>query len=191
MRKILFGVVVTLIVLFTFEYSRSKPKGTLIPQESPTLIQEQINNVGKLIVTEGHFSEVLTSKKKAPVVVNANLTTTYDLSNIEFEVGEQTKTLTILKILEEEIKIHPDFEYYDIQTGFLNPLEANGYNDIKNILNASLEKKIKVSNLKTSAKNSLISKLSKFYILTNSLGWALKFNDTPILENHQFQYLKL
>ena len=204
MRKILFGVIITLIVLFTFKYCGDKQEDKIVLQESSTLIKEQINNVGKLIVTEGHFSEVFnyknskdifgdyfTSEKKALVVVNADVTIAYDLSKIEFEVDEETKTLTILSIPKEEIKITPDFEYYDIQADFLNPFEAKDYNDIKNIVKQSLNKKIEASDIKTNAKNRLISELSKFYILTNSLGWTLQYNNKPITKNEEWEYLKL
>ncbi|KJD32651.1 hypothetical protein PW52_15550 [Tamlana sedimentorum] len=204
MRKILFGVVITLVVLFSFKYCGDKREDKMVLQESSALIQEQINNVGKLVVTEGHFSEVFNYKnskdifgdlisveKKALVVVNADVTVAYDLSKIEFEVNETTKTLTILNIPEEEIKISPDFEYYDIQADFLNPFEANDYNEIKKIVKKSLSKKIEASDLKKNAKNRLISELSKFYILTNSLGWTLHYNETPILKNEELQHLKL
>ena len=204
MRKILFGVIITLIVLFTFKYCGDKQEDKIVLQESSTLLKEQINNVGKLIVTEGHFSEVFnyknskdifgdyfTSEKKALVVVNADVTIAYDLSKIEFEVDEETKTLTILSIPKEEIKITPDFEYYDIQADFLNPFEAKDYNDIKNIEKQSLNKKIEASDIKTNAKNRLISELSKFYILTNSLGWTLQYNNKPITKNEEWEYLKL
>ena len=150
MRKILFGVVITLVVLFTFKYCGEKQEDKIVLKESSALIQEQIKNVGKLIVTEGHFSEVfnyknskdifgayLTSEKKALVVVNADVTIAYDLSKIEFQVDEVTKTLTIISIPKEEIKISPDFEYYDIQADFLNPFEAKDYNDIKAIVKKS------------------------------------------------------
>lgn len=199
MRKILFGVVITLIVLFTFKYCNEKKEDKIVLQESSALIQEQIKNVGKLIVTEGHFSEVFnyknskdifgdyfTSEKKALVVVNADVTIAYDLSKIKFEVNEETKTLTILSIPEEEIKINPDLEYYDIQADFLNPFEAKDYNDIKNIVKASLNKKLEHSDLKSNAKNRLISELSKFYILTNSLGWTLQYNSMPITNTETF-----
>ena len=204
MRKILFGVIITLIVLFTFKYCGDKQEDKIVLQESSTLLKEQIKNVGKLIVTEGHFSEVFnyknskdifgdyfTSEKKALVVVNADVTIAYDLSKIEFEVDEETKTLTILSIPKEEIKISPDFEYYDIQADFLNPFEAKDYNDIKNIVKQSLNKKIEASDIKTNAKNRLISELSKFYILTNSLGWTLQYNNKPITKNEEWEYLKL
>lgn len=204
MRKILFGVVITLVVLFTFKYCNEKKEDKIILQENSALIQEQIKNVGKLIVTEGHFSEVFNYKnskdifgdlisveKKALVVVNAEVTIAYDLSKIEFEVDEVNKTLTILSIPEEEIKINPDLEYYDIQADYLNPFEAKDYNDIKKIVKASLAKKIENSDLKTNAKNRLISELAKFYILTNSLGWTLKNNQNSVHSVEDLQNLKL
>lgn len=203
MRKILFGVAITLIVLFIFKYYEDGKNDKIILQENSALIKEQIKKVGKLVVTEGHFSEVFnyknskdllgdyfTSEKKALVVVNADVMIAYDLSKIEFELDEENKTLIILNIPEEEIKISPDFEYYDIQSDFFNPFEAKDYNDIKKIVKASLNKKIENSELKTNAKNRLISELSKFFILTNSLGWTLQYNNTSITKNEELQKIK-
>ncbi|MFD2824390.1 DUF4230 domain-containing protein [Lacinutrix iliipiscaria] len=204
MRKILFGVIITLVVLFTFKYCGEAQEHKIVLQESSTLIQEQINNVGKLVVTEGHFSEVFnyknskeifgayfTSDKKALVVVNAKVTIAYDLSKIEFKVDKLNKTLTILSVPQEEINISPDLEYYDIQSDFFNPFEAQDYNDIKETVKASLIKKLEASDLKKNAKNRLISELSKFYILTNSLGWTLQYNETSISKVDELHRIKL
>ena len=204
MRKILFGVLITLIILFSFKYCEEKKESRTVLQENSMLIQEQIRHVGKLVVTEGHFSEVFnyknskdvfgdyfTSEKKALVVVNADVTIAYDLSKIDFVVDEVSKTLTIISIPEEEIKISPDFEYYDIQADFLNPFEAKDYNAIKNIVKGTLNKKIENSDLKKNAQNRLISELSKFYILTNSLGWTLKYNEASINNIEDMNGIKL
>ncbi|WP_299227035.1 DUF4230 domain-containing protein [uncultured Psychroserpens sp.] len=203
MRKILFGVVITLVVLFTFKYCNDKSEDRITLEENSALIQEQISNVGKLVVTEGHFSEVFSYKnskavfgdlieveKKALVVVNANVTIGYDLRKIEFKIDYTNKTLQIVNIPEEEITINPDFEYYDIQADFLNPFEAKDYNSIKETVKASLMKKIEASELKSNAKNRLISELSKFYILTNSLGWTLQYNQQPIIDTETLQSIK-
>lgn len=204
MRKILFGVIITLIVLFSFKYCGDRKEDKIVLQENSALIQEQINNVGKLIVTEGHFSEVfnyknskdifgdlLSVEKRALVVVNAEVTIAYDLSKIKFEVDEVNKTLNILSIPDEEIKINPDLEYYDVQADYFNPFEAKDYNDIKKTINKSLLKKIEASDLKTNAKNRLVSELSKFYILTNSLGWTLNYNENAMQSLGDFEALKL
>lgn len=204
MRKILFGVIITLIILFSFKYCGDKQEDKIVLQENTALIQEQIKNVGKLVVTEGHFSEVFTYKnsklvfgdlleaeKRAIVIVNADVTIGYDLSKIEYEVDKLTKTLRIKSVPGEEIKISPDFEYYDIQADFLNQFEAKDYNEIKETVNKSLMKKIEASDLKSNAENRLISELSKFFILTNSLGWTLEYNQTPVESLEVLQDLKL
>ncbi|MEP5254529.1 MAG: DUF4230 domain-containing protein [Winogradskyella arenosi] len=193
MRKILLGVVISLVVVFTFRYCENKQEDEIMLKESSALIQEQIKNVGKLVVTEGHFSEVFTYKnskgvfgdlisaeKKAVVIVNAEVTIGYDLSKIEYHIDEVNKTLQILRIPAEEIKISPDFEYYDMQADYLNPFEAKDYNSIKKTVRESLMKKVVASELKSNAQNRLISELSKFFIVTRSLGWTLEYNQKPI-----------
>lgn len=204
MRKILFGVIITLIILFTFKYCEDKKKDGIELIESTSLIQKQINNVGKLIVTEGHFSEVFTYKnskdifgeflsfeKKALIVANAKVTVAYDLSKIEYNIDEVSKTLTITQVPEKEININPDIEYYDIQADYLNPFEAEDHNQIKKIIKASITKKLEASQLKSNAENRLISELSKFYILTNSLGWTLKYKEEQVGSIQTFENLKL
>jgi len=160
------------------------------------LIQEQISNVSKLIVTEGHFAEVynykdsqelfgslITADKKALVVVNAEVNVVYDLNEIDFEIDEENKILRIKSIPEPEIKINPDFEYYDITADYFNPFKAADYNKIKNNVNVSLLKKVEASTLKTNAKNRLISELHKFYVLTNSMGWTLEYREEVVTDN--------
>jgi hypothetical protein len=204
MKKIILGVLITLIVLFGYRYFQHKNDDKAILYENSMLIQEQIKNVGKLVVTEGHFSEVFNYKnskelfsdffiaeKRALVVVNADITIAYDLSKIEYNVDEATKTLQIVSIPKEEISIYPDIEYYDIQADYFNPFEANDYNKIKETVKKSLLKKLENSSLKTNAKFRLLDELSKFYILTNSLGWTLLYEETPITDKKVLFELEL
>ena len=203
MRKILFGVIITLVILFTFKYCEDKKESETMLIENSALIEKQVRNVGKLVVTEGHFSEVFNyqnskaifgdlfdAEKKALVVVNADVSIAYDLSLIEYEIDNETKTLRIISIPEEEVKINPDFEYFDIQADYFNPFEAQDYNDIKETVKQNLMTKVEGSELKSNAKNRLISELAKFYILTNSLGWTLEYNDSPIQDFETFQTIK-
>ncbi len=193
MKKVLIGIVTALAVFFVFRTCADEKETKAILQENSMLIQQQIDNVSKLIVTEGHFAEVynykdskelfgplITADKKALVVVNADVFIAYDLSKITFELDQANKTLRISSIPEPEIKLNPDFEYYDVTSDYLNPFDAGDYNQIKRDVKASLLKKIETSSLKTNAKNRLLSELQKFYILTNSMGWILVYEDVPI-----------
>ena len=196
MKKVLAGVLITLAAVFIFRSCNDGKKEQSILEENSMLIQQQIKSVSKLVVTEGHFAEVynyrdskqllgylLEADKKALVVVNAEVTVAYDLSQIEFEIEEETKTLHIKSIPEPEIKINPDFEYYDVTADYLNPFKAKDYNTIKKNVNASLMKKVTASSLKSNAQNRLISELQKFYILTNSMGWTLTYNDEVVRQD--------
>ncbi len=146
--------------------------------------------MGKLVVTEGNFSQVTSYKntrknyldlfsaqKKALVIVNAKVTISYDLRKITTSIDETTKTVTITSIPPEEVNIYPDIEYYDVTQDYFNKFEAEDYNKIKTTVNRMIEEKIEASDLKENAKSRLISELQKIYILTNAMGWSLKYND--------------
>lgn len=193
MKKFIYGVLVTLAVVFIVKSCGGENTSEAILEENSMLIQQQIENVSKLIVTEGHFSEVynyrdskelfgplITAEKKALVVVNADVSISYDLSKVSFELDEDTKTLTIKSIPEPEIKLNPDFEYYDVTADYLNQFDAGDYNTIKRNVKNALLKKVEASTLRTNAKNRLLSELQKFYVLTNSMGWRLIYNDVQV-----------
>jgi len=196
MKRILVGIVIAMAMILIFQsWNKGKEEKSIL-KENSLLIQQQIKNVSKIIVTEGHFSEVysykdseqlfgpyFTADKKALVVVNAEVTVAYDLNEVNFEVDEATKTLRIMNIPEPEIKINPDFEYYDVTADYFNQFGAKDYNKIKNNVKTSLLKKVKASSLQKNAENRLISELSKFYILTNSLGWTLSYNNEIVKED--------
>ena len=200
MKKVILGALLTLVVVLVFRTCSEDKEEKSLLQENSMLIQQQISNVSKLIVTEGHFAEVynykdsqelfgplITADKKALVVVNAEVTVAYDLNKVEFEVDEENKTLFIKSIPEPEIKINPDFEYYDVSADFLNQFDASDYNKIKKSVNASLMKKVEASTLKSNAENRLISELSKFYVLTNSLEWTLVYGSQKVDDIEDFK----
>lgn len=191
-KKILLFIAAALVIFLLFRYCEFKDDETTVIEET-ALIQQQIKNVGKLIVTEGHFAEVLTYKdrqkyflnilsaeKKALVVVNADVTVSYDLSKIEYDINEATKTITIKNIPKEEINISPDLKFYDVQQNGFNEFSGEDYNKINSTVKANLRKKIEKSSLKTNAQNRLLSELSKILILTNTMGWKLQYNGRQV-----------
>ncbi|WP_313804311.1 DUF4230 domain-containing protein [Flavobacterium sp.] len=189
---ILIGVGVLLYKHFT------KEKETATTEYNTNLIQEKIKNVGKLVVTEGHFSQVMTYKdqqkylmdlisfeKKALIIINADVTVAYDLRQIQYNIDEANKTVTITSIPKEEIKISPDIQFYDVEQSKLNPFTGDDYNKINKKVKADLMAKIQKSTLKSNAENRLISELSKILLLTNTMGWTLKYNGEPVMDDAQ------
>src|SRR5690606_18109873 len=102
------------------------------------------------VVTEGNFAQVFSyndskkfyldifsARKKALIIVNADVTVAYDLSKLKTEINPETKTVTITYIPEEEISINPNIEYYDITQDYLNQFDAKDYNKIQERVNKS------------------------------------------------------
>jgi hypothetical protein len=95
---------------------------------------------------------------------------------IKYDLDEKNKTVSVLNIPKEEIKISPNIEYYDVEQSTLNPFTGDDYNKVNKIVRANLAKKIEKSKLKINAKNRLISELYNILILTNTMGWKLEYN---------------
>jgi len=193
MRNFLLGAALAFVVAFGIKYFIDKSTIRKTELESSDLILTQIKNVVKLVVTEGHFAEVITYKddkkyyldlltatKKAIVEVNAHVQVSYDLSTVEHHIDNTTKTVVITKIPKAEININPTIKYHDLQADFFNQFIPDDHNLIREKVKKQLEEKVKKSTLVTNSQDRLISELQKLYILTNSLGWTLKYNNTII-----------
>ncbi len=199
-NRIITIVVSIVVIVFLFKFCEFKKTDSASIEYNTNLIQQQIVNVGKLVVTEGHFAEVLTYKdqdtyfggmialdKKALIVLNADVTVAYDLHQMKYEINEKTKTITILTIPKEEIKISPDIQFYDVDQSKLNPFTGDDYNKINKSAKASLAKKIETSSLKTNAQNRLISELSKILLVTHAVGWKVTYKGEEVISENQFK----
>lgn len=201
MRKVLIVILILLLGYFTYQYfdAQQEKREQLI--EATNLIEKEIKNVGKLVVTEGSFAQVFTYKnskqifnlveanKKALVVINAKVTIAYDLRALETEVDPENKTITIKKIPAPEININPDIEYYDVSQDYLNQFEASDYNKIKQRVMTTIRQKVESSELPQNAENRLLAELANIYVVTNTLGWTLQYNTTPINSSQELKTL--
>ncbi|PZX92250.1 hypothetical protein DOS84_17105 [Flavobacterium aquariorum] len=196
-KRIVAGAVIVVVIILAFKFCEFKKGDESSLDYNTNLIQQQIVNVGKLVVTEGHYSEVVTYKnqqkymmnmlsfeKKALIIVNADVTVSYDLHQMKYDIDEANKTITIISIPKEEIKISPDIKFYDVEQSQMNPFTGDDYNKINKSVKTNLAKKIEKSSLKSNAQNRLISELSKILILTNTMGWKLQY-DGKVIENEK------
>ena len=113
--KLIYLLLFIVIAVVAYKIFNSKSESSTVEYNS-SLIEKQIKNAGKLVVTEGHFSEVLTYKdqkkylidlvsfeKKVLIIVNADVTVAYDLREIKYDLDEKNKTVSVLNIPKEEI----------------------------------------------------------------------------------------
>ncbi|WP_339662732.1 DUF4230 domain-containing protein [Croceibacter atlanticus] len=204
MRKILLGAVLALVIVFGIRYCEHQKDEREQLEASTALIQTQLQNVGKLVVTEGNYAQVFSyndskdllyglvkAYKKALVIIDAKAKVSYDLSKMVVTTNAEKKKVIILFIPEPELDINPNIKYYDVSQDYLNQFTERDFNIVKERIEDDLHRKISKSELMTNAENRLISELQKIYILTNSMGWTLEYDATPINSSEELQRIKL
>ena len=196
-----FGLAAVLFVMLWLLLDKKESKEQI--QESSALIQQQIEQVGKLIVTEGYFSQVFTFKnsqnlflnmmksdKKALVVANAKVTVEYDLRKLQTELDMDNRIVILKSIPEPVVNIYPDIEYYDVSQDYFNKFGAAEYNKIKNTVNSRIREKVNQSNLLDNSHERLMAELVNIFILTKSLGWTLQYNEVIIESEEELKNLR-
>lgn len=200
-KTLIFALIcVALGSLLTFFIMRKVDKNNEVVPDTE-LIQQQMKNVSKLVVNEAKISQIYNYKdeksfmnlmsfdKKALVVVNADVQIMYDLSKLEYTIDETNKIVKITFIPKEEIKINPDIKIYDVEESRFNAFKGNDYNTIQESVKKQFHEKIMKSNIQANAKNRLVSELSKFLVVTQSLGWTLKYQEETIVNTADFNEL--
>lgn len=185
MKKIGIYILVCLIGFFSAKWMY-KNEGKAETNEDIQIVIQSINNISKLVVTEGVFSEVYSYKnekkyfydtfefnKSAIVTVNARVQVLFDLEKMEIEIDSIHKRIKIKSIPKEEIVIIPDIKYFDMQQSTFNSFSKEELNSINKKSIEKIKQTAEVSELKKNAKKRLIIELSKIYQLSSILGWEV------------------
>ncbi|MDK2772523.1 MAG: DUF4230 domain-containing protein [Flavobacterium sp.] len=197
-NRILYILLICLVLFFGYHYFTKNKQENI--EFNSSLIEKEIKNVSKLIVTEGHYAEVLTYKdqqkylldlisfeKKALIVANADVFITYDMRQLEYKIDEVNKTITITNLPEPELKINQDLNFYDVNQSRFNPFGADDYNKIQKKVKEVIKAKVEKSTLKSNAENRFLTELSKILVLTNTMGWKLQYNGNTITSEQEMQ----
>ena len=99
--KLIYLLIFLIVGFLVYQFFTKSSESSTVEYNS-ALIEKQIKNVGKLVVTEGHYSEVITYKdqqkyfmdfitfeKKALIVANADVLVMYDL------IGESPQAVNV------------------------------------------------------------------------------------------------
>lgn len=157
------------------------------------LIQQEINNTSKLVVTEMKYAKVYTyestksygwdffrSQKSAIIISNAEAQISYDLKQLKHELDPDSKTIFITYIPQPEIKVYPHLDYFKMDDGILNKFEGRDINKMERQITAKIKEEILKDEVIKNAQNRLLTELSNIYLLSSSMGWKLVYNDTEI-----------
>ena len=173
-------------------------KETKHQKEEIEVFVNGIQNLSKLVVSEGNFSEMysfsdtkkyfydyLSFEKKAILSVNAKVEVGYDLSKLDIQIDSIGKQIIINKIPKEEITISPDIKYFDLQQSKFNSFSKEELNKLNEKAVEKIKTTITVSELQKNAENRLFEELSKIYQLSKIYKWKVVNNtqhkfSTPI-----------
>lgn len=194
----LLGVIIGVLVsLGAVTYFKSIKKRQLVNSQS-VLLLEKIKTVCKFITVEGDFAEIyhyedvkerflkmISSKKKALVVINAKAHVGYDLSKIKLKADNTNKKIFLEHFPQPEIlSIETNLNYYDKSDGYFNKFEASDLTGLHKEAKQHIQEKIPESGLIQIAQREALETISLIETIVETIGWkldysALKIEDSP------------
>lgn len=173
-------------LLGKFFYDKKEEKHQ---QEEIRVMLNGIENLSKLVVSEGNFSEIYSFsdtkkyfydyfqfKKKAILSVNAKVEVGYDLSKLVIQIDSVGKQIIINKIPKEDISVIPNIKYYDLQESQLNSFSPTELNKLNEKAIHKIKEAVEITSLKKEAKTRLFEELSKIYQLSKIYNWEVVDN---------------
>ncbi|NND11027.1 MAG: DUF4230 domain-containing protein [Flavobacteriaceae bacterium] len=189
---IIIGIIATIGVV---TYLKSAQQKRLANSQSVILL-EKIRSVCKFITVEGDFAEIyhyedvkerflkmITSKKKALVVINAKAHIGYDLSKIQLKADKDNKKIFLEHFPQPEIlSIETDLNYYDKSDGYFNKFEASDLTGLHQEAKQHIQEKIPESGLIQIAQKEALETISLIETIVETIGWKLDYSALEIEE---------
>ncbi|WP_341216065.1 DUF4230 domain-containing protein [uncultured Wocania sp.] len=189
---IIIGVLVSLGVV---TYLKSLKKKQLVNSQS-VLLLDKIKTVCKFITVEGDFAEIyhyedvkqrflklISSKKKALVVINAKAYVGYDLAKIQLKSDNGNKKIILEHFPQPEVlSIETNLNYYDKTDGYFNRFEANDLTDLNTEAKQHIKDKIPESGLIQVAQKEALETILLMETIVETIGWKLDYSALKIEE---------
>ncbi len=189
---IIIGILASLGVV---TYLKSMKKKHLVNSQS-VLLLDKIKTVCKFITVEGDFAEIyhyedvkekflklISSKKKALVVINAKAYVGYDLSKINLESDNEKKKIILKHFPQPEIlSIETNLNYYDKSDGLFNKFEATDLTDLHTEAKQHITDKIPESGLIQVAQKEALETIGLMEAIVETIGWKLDYSSLKIEE---------
>lgn len=187
---IIIGILITLGIV---TYLKSLKKKSLINAQS-VLLLDKIKKVCKFITVEGDFAEIyhyenvkerflklVSSKKKALVVINAKAYVGFDLSKISLSADNDKKKIVLEYFPQPEVlSIETNLNYYDKKDGMFNKFEAADLTGLHNEAKAHIKAKIPESGLIQVAQQEALETILLIETIVETIGWKLDYSALKI-----------
>jgi len=195
---ILLGAITSYWVLSFF----NRKKGVHKVEKQSVVLIEKIKSVCKLISVEGDFAEIyhfedtknhflnlITSKKKAILLIKAKAHIGFDLSQIKLDANNDTKEIVLTHFPEPKIlSVETDVKYYDKKDGIFNKFQAADLTDLQKESKSFIVAKIPESGLLNSAKKEALDTILMIEQMLETSGWKLNYSQL-VLPNGELREL--
>lgn len=191
------GIIIgALVSLGIATYFKSLKKKELVSSQS-VLLLDKIKKVCKFITVEGDFAEIyhyedvkerflklVSSKKKALVVINAKAYVGYDLSKISLKSDNINQTILIEHFPQPEIlSIETNLNYYDKTDGLFNRFEASDLTGLHQEAKQHIQDKVPKSGLIQAAQKEALDTILLIENIVETIGWTLDYSALKIEES--------
>jgi len=187
---IIISVLATLGIVTFVKQFLNKKKTT----EQSIILLDKIKRVCKFITVEGDFAEIyhyedvkekflklISSKKKALVVINAKAHVGFDLSKLKMNANSTTKRVVLTHFPQPEVlSIETNINYYDKQDGMFNKFEASDLTELHVKAKQHIEDKIPESGLFNIAKGEALETIQLIESIVQTIGWKLDYSNLKI-----------
>jgi len=163
------------------------------------ILLDKIKSVCKFITVEGDFAEIyhyedvkqkflklISSKKKALVVVNAKAYVGFDLAKVNMDADISTKTIILNQFPKAEIlSIETNLDYYDKSDGYFNKFDASDLTDLHTEAKQHIKDKIPESGLYQAAQKEALETILLIENIVQTIGWTLNYSALKIEEDNK------
>ncbi len=197
--EVFLGLILGAILTYwIFSLFRKKKSRELTTHQS-TVLLEKIKSVCKLISVEGDFAEIykyentknrfmslVTSKKKALVVIKAKAQIGYDLKKILMHADEGRRKIVLTNFPQPEVlSIEPELDFYDIKNGFFNAFTPDDLTTLNLEAKKHIKEKIPESGLMETAKKEALEAVLLIEKIVETIGWELDYSALEIDEKQK------
>ena len=194
--EIILGLILGAILMYwMYTFFRKKQKKDLTKYQS-TVLLERIKKVCKLITVEGDFAEIykyestrerfmslISSKKKALIVINAKARIGYDLKKILIHSDTANKRIVLTNFPQPEVlSIEPELEFYDIKNGLFNAFTPDDLTNLNKEAKLHIKEKIPESGLMKTARREAMEAVLLIEKLVETIGWKLDYSALELSE---------
>ncbi|MEL0652683.1 DUF4230 domain-containing protein [Algibacter sp. TI.3.09] len=189
---IIIGILTTMGVV---TYTKSIKKKSLVNAQS-VLLLDKIKKVCKFITVEGDFAEIyhyedvkerflklVSSRKKALVIINAKAHVGYDLAKIDLTADTENKKIVLEHFPQPEIlSIETNLNYYDKSDGIFNRFEASDLTGLHQEAKLHIQEKVPQSGLIEIAQKEALETILLMETIVETIGWKLDYSALKIEE---------